>query len=419
MTGRRTGPYPLIAGKRSGQLTTDILLIESNEETVGALRTALSEFDVALRVVPDGTRGIIEAEKQKPTAILLGLELPPKNYGYVVCQRLKKSDVTSAVPLILLYASATETDIDRHRTLRHRADAYLKKPFADAQVVSALDQLLGSLPRRASVLADAPRDVVPGNGNPGSPSAVEVTLHDDDILFDEDPPFVAPSAESPSASSAAPRDVSIDLADDLIADLDSVFPAEAAPKPQPLKSSAPANVTVRGVSRVPEAAVGKVEEKSSRDAVDLKSEVERLTRVAETLRDELDAARVQAGNELDEAKKRIATLEAAVGEAERKSAEAAQALDAERARSVSAATRVDELTARVAELEREVASRDASIAALRADAEKAEPEIQRLRAAVDAATTSVGDMQAKLDRALQVRERMRRAVDILKTLTDD
>ena len=421
LTGCAPGPYSLSVGFRSERLATDILLIESHEETVGALRAALSPFDVALRVVPDGTRGIVEAEKQKPTAILLGLELPPKNYGYVVCQRLKKSDVTSAVPLILLYASATETDIDRHRTLRHRADAYLKKPFADAQVVSALDQLIGALPRRAVANAGEAQGRQPGNGAAGASPSVEVTLHDDDILFDEDPPFAPPTLEPVSAEGATPRDVSIDLAGDLLADLDSIFPGDPVPKPEPAKpaSPGPASVTVRGVTRVPDA----VEEPKSASAPDeefgLKAEVARLTRVAETLRDELDAAKVLAGNEVDAAKKRITELEAAVTGAREKAADALKACDLERAGAALATTRVDELDSRLAELEREVASRDASIATLRAEAEKVEPETETLRAALDEATAAFGDVQTKLDRALQVRERMRRAVEILKTLTDD
>jgi DNA-binding response OmpR family regulator len=414
-------------------LTTDILLIESSEETVGALRMALSPFDVALRVVPDGTRGIIEAEKQKPTAILLGLELPPKNYGYVVCQRLKKSNVTNNVPLILLYASATETDIDRHRTLRHRADAYVKKPFDDAEVVNALDELLGSLPRREAPGRESAGTGGgtrrPGNGTTVSSPGVEVTLHDDDILFDEDPPFAPATFEAPppSASAEVPGDAAIELTDALLADLDAVFPAETQPlsaNPQPSRESDAVKATVRGVARVPDTAVetastASTDDGAGREGGGLRAEIERLTRVAETLRDELDAAKVQAGNELDEAKRRNAEMEAAARGAELKASDALLELDEVRARAVAATTRVDELKARVLELERDVASRDASIATLHAEAENAGPAAEQLRSALGAREADLGDVQARLDRALQVRERMRRAVEILKQLTDD
>jgi DNA-binding response OmpR family regulator len=60
--------------------------------------------------------------------------------GFEVCETLKTDELTDHIPIIILTAKATIQD--RLIGLSHGADAYLAKPFVQAELFTRLDQLI-------------------------------------------------------------------------------------------------------------------------------------------------------------------------------------------------------------------------------------------------------------------------------------
>jgi CheY-like chemotaxis protein len=119
-----------------------ILLIENDSAFAGAIAGALESVGFETRTAGDGNEGLDLAREWSPDAIVLCVEMPGVS-GYLVCQKLKKSDQLKSIPLVLTSAEATEETFEKHRTLKARADEYLLKPYEPATLVDKLAALVG------------------------------------------------------------------------------------------------------------------------------------------------------------------------------------------------------------------------------------------------------------------------------------
>jgi CheY-like chemotaxis protein len=86
-----------------------------------------------------GAEGIAWARAHRPDCILLCVELSPIS-GYAICNKLKKDAALCDLPLILASIEATPETFEEHRRLKTRADAYLFKPYAVDDVLTAMTQ---------------------------------------------------------------------------------------------------------------------------------------------------------------------------------------------------------------------------------------------------------------------------------------
>lgn len=78
-------------------------------------------------------------EEELPSLILLDIMLPGED-GLKILQRLKLSDRTAAVPVMMITAKTTE--MDKVRGLDAGADDYMAKPFGIMEFVSRVKALL-------------------------------------------------------------------------------------------------------------------------------------------------------------------------------------------------------------------------------------------------------------------------------------
>lgn len=79
--------------------------------------------------------GLKIAARRFPAAILLNADLPS---GYAACRKLKKHEKYSAIPIVLMSASATPEQFADHAKLPTAADAYIHKPLDADQLVAVL-----------------------------------------------------------------------------------------------------------------------------------------------------------------------------------------------------------------------------------------------------------------------------------------
>jgi len=119
-----------------------ILLIENDAAFAAELARALQARGHQTTVTGEGREGLALATSWHPQAIVLCVELPDMS-GYLVCQRLRKDEALRAIPLVLTSADATEKSFADHQRLKVRADDYLQKPYAPADLVEILGSRLG------------------------------------------------------------------------------------------------------------------------------------------------------------------------------------------------------------------------------------------------------------------------------------
>ena len=86
-----------------------ILCVDDEQNILDLLTFNLQSSGYETITALDGTTALALAKAQNPALILLDLMLPDID-GLDVCQRLKASPTTSAIPIIMLTAKGSETD---------------------------------------------------------------------------------------------------------------------------------------------------------------------------------------------------------------------------------------------------------------------------------------------------------------------
>lgn len=115
-----------------------ILVVEDNDD-VGAYIGGMLEGRYAVFHARDGASGLEKARGIVPDLILTDLIMPGID-GLELCRKIRKSYVTSHIPIIVITAMASEDD--RISGLRAGADAYMEKPFSAAELAVRIEKLL-------------------------------------------------------------------------------------------------------------------------------------------------------------------------------------------------------------------------------------------------------------------------------------
>ncbi|MEM7372479.1 MAG: ATP-binding protein [Bacteroidota bacterium] len=135
-------PLPFVAPPTTvvpaRQELPSLLIIEDNADIVAYLHACL-EDQYELFAAPDGQAGIEMALELVPDLIITDVMMPHKN-GYEVCETLKLDERTSHIPIVMLTAKADQPS--RLEGYKRGADAYLSKPFDQAELGIRLEKLL-------------------------------------------------------------------------------------------------------------------------------------------------------------------------------------------------------------------------------------------------------------------------------------
>ena len=116
----------------------DVLIIEDNPDVVAYLGAILSPA-YNLVTATDGETGLALAMERVPDLVLCDVMMPGRD-GFEVTRLLKTDTRTSHIPVILLTAKSLPAD--RLQGLEHGADAYLTKPFDQAELLVRMAKLL-------------------------------------------------------------------------------------------------------------------------------------------------------------------------------------------------------------------------------------------------------------------------------------
>jgi CheY-like chemotaxis protein len=140
----------------------DVLIIEDEPSGVRLLRTYLEGDGYRVRVVGDGERGLEEARRSPPSAIVLDLVLPGID-GWEVLRRLKSDDAVREIPVIIV----TVVD-EREIGLALGAVDYLVKPVDRSLLLGVL--------RRYATATSAPLRVLAIDDDPVALEMIDAAL---------------------------------------------------------------------------------------------------------------------------------------------------------------------------------------------------------------------------------------------------
>jgi signal transduction histidine kinase/CheY-like chemotaxis protein/ligand-binding sensor domain-containing protein len=144
-------PKPILPASDSGEMSDWVefdpeeapdrpilLLVEDNNDVATYIKDCLREEYQVIRA-ENGQIGIDQALTTIPDLILSDVMMPAKD-GFELCDTLKNDERTSHIPIVLLTARAAVDD--RLAGLRRGGDAYLVKPFHQAELLLVLGNLL-------------------------------------------------------------------------------------------------------------------------------------------------------------------------------------------------------------------------------------------------------------------------------------
>ena len=145
-------------------MPTHVLIVEGDTTLSSRLRSALQQRGHTVEETTDG-RGVMDVVRRRPPGVLvLSVELPGGQNGYLLVGKLKKDDALKSIPVII---TGNPEGFEAHARLKNRAEEYLPKPLDVSRVVSAVARLSGSseetplvLEEEATVTGDPDLDLI-------------------------------------------------------------------------------------------------------------------------------------------------------------------------------------------------------------------------------------------------------------------
>jgi DNA-binding response OmpR family regulator len=136
------GIAPGAATARAVPRTVPLVLVADDDEdilTLVALRFRRSGLEVIL--ARDGEEALELIQTRAPDAAVLDIAMP-KLTGLEVVRKLRDSEATKAIPIVLLTARAGDKDVELG--LQAGADEYITKPFSPQDLYTCVQSVLST-----------------------------------------------------------------------------------------------------------------------------------------------------------------------------------------------------------------------------------------------------------------------------------
>ncbi len=150
-----------------------ILVVDDEEDIQELLSYNLQKEGYPVTCVASGEKALEKVQQHHPGLIILDLMLPGLD-GLEVCKILKGDKVTAGIPIIMLTAKGSETDVVIGLELG--ADDYVTKPFSPRELIARVKSVLrrgtidqapeGEVIRRHQIAIDLSRREVLVSGQP-------------------------------------------------------------------------------------------------------------------------------------------------------------------------------------------------------------------------------------------------------------
>ena len=115
-----------------------VLLAEDEPNIAESLKFLLDRAGFEVAVETDGRQALDAALKNPPDVLVLDVMLPGLD-GYEVLRQLRADRRAEKLPVIMLTAKGQQGD--RDIALQCGADVFIRKPFANAEIIGAIEDL--------------------------------------------------------------------------------------------------------------------------------------------------------------------------------------------------------------------------------------------------------------------------------------
>ena len=116
-----------------------ILVVDDSPTALRLTSELLASHGFEVLTANDGNEAVEVAESRLPDLMLLDIVLPGRN-GFQVCRKLRSSEDTSGIRIVMLSSKSQEHD--RLWARRQGADGYLTKPFNEKALLESIKSVL-------------------------------------------------------------------------------------------------------------------------------------------------------------------------------------------------------------------------------------------------------------------------------------
>jgi CheY-like chemotaxis protein len=213
----------------------NILIIEADSSLSQRMRAALEQKGFGVEESSDGKGALDSVRRSRPDLVVLAVELPAGQNGYILCGKLKKDDDLKSTPVVII---GSPDGFAQHKKLKTRADEYVAKPVDIGNFVNAIGGVIGFPEVSAEVVEESiSLSELVDEGSTSTQLAVEApeeaTVAGDpdlemiDAVFEEDAPAPGPDSsldttQEISAVDSLGANDSPPVGDDAISALDAL-----------------------------------------------------------------------------------------------------------------------------------------------------------------------------------------------------
>jgi len=182
-------------------MPTHVLIVEGDAAHSARMRGALEARGFSVQETNDGRTCVEVARQGGAACVVLAVDLPAGQNGYILCGKFKKDEELRALPIVIV---GNPDGFAQHGKLKNRADAYLAKPLQLEAFADRVAELTGHV---AEAPAPEAVSVAPPAPAPAAFDLDEATVSGDpdldliDAAFDTGPlpPRRAPAESVPPA----------------------------------------------------------------------------------------------------------------------------------------------------------------------------------------------------------------------------
>jgi adenylate cyclase len=130
----------LAAGRtaNAAQAAFRVLVVDDDPDMAGFLARLLVKQGLQAEIVSDGFAALKQIAASPPDMVLLDVQMPGPD-GFEICRRLKGSEATALLPVVLV--TALEDQDSRVRGIEAGADDFLSKPVRREELVARVQTL--------------------------------------------------------------------------------------------------------------------------------------------------------------------------------------------------------------------------------------------------------------------------------------
>ena len=135
-----SNPERIVSRIRPGQREIKVLIVDDKEENRNVARLMLEPIGFSIKEAVNGEDGLIIAEAWKPEIVLMDVAMPILD-GHKASRILKKRRWGKGVKIIAV--SASTMDEARKTMLENGADAFIKKPYREWELLKEIARCTG------------------------------------------------------------------------------------------------------------------------------------------------------------------------------------------------------------------------------------------------------------------------------------